>query len=76
MLSLRIEQQHEEVVAELHLLRLGEEFRAGARAPRTHGLEAHPPIAVDLALARALRALEAQVMESVHERIDRFIADE
>ena len=33
-------------------------------------------IAGDLAVARALRKIEAQVMETVHERIDRFTAAE
>lgn len=33
-------------------------------------------IAGDLAVARSLRNLEAQVMETVHERIDRFTVAE
>jgi len=47
---------------------------AEARAPVTN--HASTPITDDLAIARVLHDLEVQIMESVHERIDRYVADE
>lgn len=49
-------------------------LKAEARASVTS--HASTPITDELAVARVLRDLEAQLMSTVHERIDRFIADE
>jgi hypothetical protein len=49
----------------------GRRFEAAATAPQ--GIRStSPEFARDLAIARVLRALEAELMHSVHERIDRF----
>jgi len=49
----------------------GQRFEVEATAPQ--GIRSKDPeFARDLAIARVLRALEAELMHSVHERIDRF----
>ncbi len=49
-------------------------LKAEARASVTN--HASTPITDELAIARVLRDLEAQIMRTVHERIDRYVADE
>jgi hypothetical protein len=46
-------------------------YEADATAPQSTR-NGDPEFARDLAIARVLRALEAELMHSVHERIDRF----
>ncbi len=50
------------------------QFKAEARASVTN--HASTPITDELAIARVLRDLELQIMRTVHERIDRYVADE
>ncbi|MGD2051270.1 MAG: DUF1876 family protein [Acidimicrobiia bacterium] len=50
------------------------QFTAEARASVTRS--ASTPITDELAIARVLRDLEVQIMRTVHERIDRYVADE
>ena len=47
--------------------------RATAHAPENHR---DHRIAHDLAVARVMRALELELMEWIHEHIDRYIKDE
>ena len=46
-------------------------YEAEAKAPRSTRSHA-PELARDLAIARVLRAIEAELMHAVHERIDRY----
>ncbi len=48
-------------------------YRATAHAPENHS---DHRIAHDLAMARVMRNLEIELMEWIHEHIDRCIADE
>lgn len=67
-----------EVRAEARLDAFGQEFVGRGRAPRHPGHldEAEgSPVPAGLAVARALRALEAELMELVHEHIDRSVGD-
>ena len=48
----------------------GHRYEAEASAPKS-GRSFNSDLTRDLAIARVLRALEAEVMHSVHERIDR-----
>lgn len=52
---------------------LGKTYRANAHAPENHR---DHRIAHDLAVARVMRALELELMEWIHEHIDRYITDE
>ena len=54
----------------------GTTYTAEAKAPRSRRADPEHDVSRDLAIARALRAVEAELMHSVHERIDRFVADE
>ncbi len=49
----------------------GRRYEARAKAPMG-GTSSDPELTRDLAIARVLRVLEAEVMHSVHERIDRY----
>lgn len=51
----------------------GKTYRASAHAPENHR---DHRIAHDLAVARVMRALELELMEWIHEHIDRYISDE
>ncbi|MCP4305970.1 MAG: hypothetical protein GY926_05320 [bacterium] len=51
----------------------GKTYRASAHAPENHR---DHRIAHDLAVARVMRNLELELMEWIHEHIDRYIADE
>ncbi len=51
----------------------GKSYRAMAHAPENHRDHG---IAHDLAVARVMRGLELELMEWIHEHIDRFIMDE
>jgi hypothetical protein len=48
---------------------------AEARAPRSHGNLTAAPIDRELAVARALDEIHHQLMETIHERIDRSADD-
>ena len=51
----------------------GKTYKASAHAPENHR---DHRIAHDLAVARVMRALELELMEWIHEHIDRYIKDE
>jgi len=51
----------------------GKTYRANVHAPENHR---DHRIAHDLAVARVMRALELELMEWIHEHIDRYIKDE
>jgi len=51
----------------------GKTYRASAHAPENHR---DHRIAHDLAMARVMRNLELELMEWIHEHIDRYIRDE
>ena len=51
----------------------GKTYRINAHAPENHR---DHRIAHDLAVVRVMRGLELQLMEWIHEHIDRYIADE
>jgi hypothetical protein len=51
----------------------GKTYRAAAHAPENHR---DHRIAHDLAVARVMRSLELELMEWIHEHIDRYIKDE
>ncbi len=48
-------------------------YRVNAHAPENHR---DHRVAHDLAVARVMRGLELELMEWIHEHIDRYIADE
>ena len=49
--------------------------RGAGRAPRSVNVPTKFPVATGLAIARALRSLETEIMELVHEEIDRYTGD-
>ena len=51
----------------------GNTYRVNAHAPENHR---DHRVAHDLAVARVMRGLELELMEWIHEHIDRYIADE
>ena len=51
----------------------GKTYRANAHAPENHR---DHRIAHDLAVARVTRSLELELMEWIHEHIDRYIENE
>lgn len=51
----------------------GKTYRSSAHAPENHR---DHRIAHDLAVVRVMRGLELELMEWIHEHIDRYIADE
>ena len=51
----------------------GKTYRCTAHAPENHR---DHRIAHDLAVARVMRCLELELMEWIHEHIDRYIKDE
>lgn len=51
----------------------GKTYRAAAHAPENHR---DHRIARDLAVARVMRNLELELMEWIHEHIDRYVDDE
>ncbi len=67
----------DEILATASLDALGEHYEAEGRAPRGGWTKTEAGVVPSgLALARALRALEAAVMETVHEHIDRAATDD
>jgi len=52
---------------------LGNTYRARAHAPEIHR---DHRVAHDLAVARVIRGLEVELLNQIHEQIDRYIADE
>ena len=54
---------------------MGSDYMAEARAPRSHGNLTAAPIDRELAVARALDEIHHQLMETIHERIDRSADD-
>lgn len=51
----------------------GKTYRASAHAPENHR---DHRVAHDLAVARVMRGLELELMDWIHEHIDRYIKDE
>ncbi|HHC07422.1 MAG TPA: hypothetical protein ENK55_01710 [Actinobacteria bacterium] len=75
--EIRLEVVDDEVVARASLDALGEHFEAAGSSPRSGWLRSELPVVPQgLALARALRGLEALVMETVHEHLDRSAVDD
>jgi hypothetical protein len=50
-------------------------YQGQGRAPRNPKVQNKFPVATGLAIARALRSLEVEIMELVHEEIDRYTGD-
>lgn len=50
-------------------------YQGQGRAPRNPNVQTKFPVATGLAVARALRSLEVEIMELVHEEIDRYTGD-
>lgn len=50
-------------------------YQGAGRAPRSANVQTKFPVATGLAIARALRSLETEIMEFVHEEIDRYTGD-
>lgn len=65
----------DETVATVTLTGMGTDYMAEARAPRSHGNLTAAPIDRELAVARALDEIHHQLMETIHERIDRSADD-
>lgn len=72
-ISIELEQTETGVDATGWFELLGKTYRASAHAPENHR---DHRIAHDLAVARVMRALELELMEWIHEHIDRYISDE
>ena len=47
-------------------------YEGAGKAPRNPKVHTKFPVATGLAVARALRSLETEIMELVHEEIDRY----
>ena len=71
--SIELEESATGVDASGSLELSGKTYRASAHAPENHR---DHRIAHDLAVVRVMRGLELELMEWIHEHIDRYIADE
>jgi hypothetical protein len=74
-LTVTIRADADKTIADVTLGGLGATYRAEAEASRSHGKLTSSPIDRELALARALDEIHHQLMESIHERIDRSADD-
>ncbi len=72
-ISIELEQSASGVGATGWLELSGKKYQASAHAPENH--KDHR-VSHDLAVARVMRGLEIEVMEWVHEHIDRCIIDQ
>ena len=73
VLSIHLVEDEIETVAVAQLDLREDHFEARGRARRNPVDPARPLIGEELAIARALAALEAQINDSVQEKIDRFL---
>ena len=73
VLSIHLVEDEIETVAVAQLDLREDHFEARGRARRNPVDPARPVIGDELAIARALAALEAQINDSVQEKIDRFL---
>jgi hypothetical protein len=73
VLSIHLVEDEIETVAVAKLDLREDHFEARGRARRDPVDPARPVIGEELAIARALAALEAQINDSVQEKIDRFL---
>jgi hypothetical protein len=73
VLSIHLVEDEIETVAVAQLDLREDHFEARGRARRNPVDPARPVIGEELAIARALAALEAQINDSVQEKIDRFL---
>jgi hypothetical protein len=74
-LTVAIRASEDTTIATVALGGLESDYLAEAEAPRSHGKLTIAPIDRELAVARALDAIHHQIMESIHERIDRSADD-
>lgn len=74
-LSIRLAEDETNTVATAVLDLRGDHFEAVGRARRNPSDPAKPVIGEELAIARALRNLEAQITESAEDKIERFLGD-
>ncbi len=74
-LTVAIRDEADKTIASIALGGLGTDYVAEAEAPRSHGNLTIAPIDRELAVARALDEIHHQLMESIHERIDRSADD-
>jgi len=72
-ISIELEESPTGVDATGHFELSGKTYRVNAHAPENHR---DHRIAHDLAVARVMRGLELELMEWIHEHIDRYIRDE
>jgi hypothetical protein len=73
VLSIHLVEDEIETVAVAQLDLREDHFEARGRARRNPVDPARPVIGEELAISRALAALEAQINDSVQEKIDRFL---
>lgn len=73
VLSIHLIEDEIETVAVAQLDLREDHFEARGRARRNPVDPARPVIGEELAIARALAALEAQINDSVQEKIDQFL---
>jgi hypothetical protein len=73
VLSIHLVEDEIETVAVAKLDLREDHFEARGRARRNPVDPARPVIGEELAIARALAALEARINDSVQEKIDRFL---
>jgi len=74
-LSIHLAEDETNTVATAVLDLRGDHFEAVGRARRNPSDPAKPVIGEELAIARALRTLEAQITESAEDKIERFLGD-
>ena len=72
-ISIELEETESGVDATGSMELSGNVYRCNAHAPENHR---DHRVAHDLAVARVMRSLELELMEWIHEHIDRYIADE
>lgn len=74
-LSIHLAEDETNTVATAVLDLRGDHFEAVGTARRNPSDPAKPVIGEELAIARALRTLEAQITESAEDKIERFLGD-
>jgi len=74
-LSIHLAEDETTTVATAVLDLRGDHFEAVGRARRNPTDPAKPVIGEELAIARALRTLEAQITEAAEDKIERFLGD-
>jgi hypothetical protein len=75
-LGIHLSEDDTKTVATAVLDLRGDHFEASGRAHRNPVDPVKPLIGEELAIARALRALEAQITEAAEDKIERFLVHE